>query len=284
MRIGAPLCAPALHGAVKLKAEVRMFRLFLVTSLFLAVAIPSTAQFVAPGGAIPVVAYLPGENDTFWRSDVSVFNLSSSETEVTLYLFPELKNSGPSFDFQSVGPFSIPGNGQLTLKSVVSSEFDLRNKKGGLQVFSDGAPLALASRTYTFDPQGGGSYGLNVYGAPVFSQRAWLANVEHDGFFRTNIGIFLPAGPPPGQSFIFTVTVRSNDGTEIASGSLDFDQAGLMQKSLSFFGVENDLLDGSVTIDCSEPATIWYAYATVVDNASGDSVYRAAIGDDPEAR
>jgi hypothetical protein len=261
-----------------------MRRLFVISTLILLATAPAGAQFVAPGGAIPAVANISGQNNTFWRSDVSVFNLSAADARVTLYLYPELKNSGPSFDIQIAGPFLIPGNGQLTLTNVVTSEFDLRNVKGGIQVFSDGPSLALASRTYTNDPDGGGSYGLNVYGTPVFSQTAWLANVEHDGFFRTNIGVFLPVGPPEGQALIYTVTVRSDEGTEVASGSLIFDQAGLMQKSLSFFGVEDNLLDGSVTIRCSDPAALWYGYATVIDNISGDSVYRAAIGKEPGTR
>jgi len=257
-----------------------MRRLFVFSTLILCAAAPAAAQFVAPGGAIPAVANNPGQNDTFWRSDVSIFNLSTTDALVTLYLYPELRNAGPSFEFQTAGPYVIPGNGQLTLKNVLAAEFGLRNVKGGLQVASDGPDVTLASRTYTYDPEGGGSYGLNVYGHPVFSQTAWLANVEHDGLFRTNIGVFLPFGPPEGQPLTFTVTIRSDEGTEVASGSLEFDQAGLIQKSLDFFGVDDTLLDGSVTIRCSEPIALWYGYATVTDNTSGDSVYRAAIGEE----
>ena len=258
--------------------------LFVLSALILCAAAPAGAQFVAPGGAIPVVASGPGQYNTFWRSDVSVFNLSATDAQVMLYLYPELRNSGPSFEIQTAGPYVIPGNGQLTLKNVVASAFNLRNVKGGLQIASDGPELALASRTYTNDPEGEGSYGQNVYGPPIFSQMAWLANVEHDGLYRTNIGVFLPIGPPEGQPLTFTVTVRSDDGSEVASGSLLFDQAGLIQKSISHFGVEDDLLDGSVTIRCSDPTALWYGYATVTDNASGDSVFRAAVGEEASAK
>jgi hypothetical protein len=240
-------------------------------------AAPAAAQFVAPGGAIPAVADIAGENDTFWRSDVSILNVSSAETSVWLYLFPELKHSTPTFDFQTAGPFSIPGDGQLTFKNVVTSVFELNNVKGGLQIFSDGAPLVLASRTYTIDPERG-SYGLNVYGSLVLSDTAWVANVENDGFFRTNVGVFVPAGASPGNPVIFTVTIKDAEGTEVASGSFTFDQAGLKQEDLEFFGVVDDLLDGSVTIRRSGPSVLWYAYATVIDNGTGDSVYHAAIG------
>ncbi len=234
------------------------------------------AQFVAPGGTIPAVANIPGENDTFWRSDVSVLNLSSAGTEVVLLLLPELKSTGPTFDPQISDPMPIAGDGQLTLTNVVTAVFGLRNVKGGLSVFStNGAPLVLASRTYT-NADDGGSYGLNVTGVLV-ADTAWVANVEHDGLFRTNIGVFLPADPPAGQQLVFTVTVYDVDGLEMAEGSLIFSSAGLRQKDLDFFGLEGILLDGWVKIRCSDPTAIWYAYATVIDNVSGDSVYRAAI-------
>jgi len=251
------------------------------TKSLLAVAIllwtvQAGAQFVAPGGTIPAVANIPGENETFWRSDVSILNLSPAATEVVLLLLPELRGSGPTFDPEVSDPMPIAGNGQLTLTNVVTGVFGLRNVKGGLSIFStNGAPLVLASRTYT-NAQEGGSYGLNVTGVLV-AKTAWVANVEHDGFFRTNVGVFLPIDPPVGQSLTFTVTIFGADGLEVAEGSLIFSSAGLKQKDLDFFGLEDILLDGWVQIRCSDPTAIWYAYATVIDNVSGDSVYRAAI-------
>lgn len=251
-------------------------KLFLVLTILLW-TVQAGAQFVAPGGTIPAVANIPGENETFWRSDVSILNLSSAATEVVLLLLPELKSSGPTFDPEISDPMPIAGNGQLTVANVVTGVFGLRNVKGGLSIFStNGAPLVLASRTYT-NAQEGGSFGLNVTGVLV-ADTAWVANVEHDGFFRTNIGVFLPIDPPVGQSLSFTVTIFDADGVEMAVGSLIFNSAGLRQKDLDFFGIEDVLLDGWVQIRCSDPTAIWYAYATVIDNVTGDSVYRAAIG------
>ena len=254
-----------------------MRKTWLLVLTLLVWAFPAAAQFVAPGGAIPAVANIRGENNTFWQSDVSILNVSSAATSVQLFLFPELTNSGPAFEPQVSDPIPIPGNGQITLANVVTSVFELRNVKGGMQIISDGAPLVLASRTYIRPPEGG-SYGLNVYGSLVVSETAWVANVEHDGFFRTNVGVFVPAGASQGNPVTFTITVKDDEGTEIASGSILFDQVGLIQKSLEFFGVEDPLLDGSVTIVSSDPTVIWYAYATVIDNVTGDSVYRPAIG------
>ncbi len=249
----------------------------LTTLLILLAAVPAAAQFIAPGGAIPAVANTPGENGTFWRSDISIRNVSPTATEVTLLLLPELRNAGPAFEPAVSDPIPIPGNGQVTIQNVVTSLFGERNKKGGLSVFAnDGAPLVLASRTYT-NATDGGSYGLNVYGVLV-GDTGWIAGAREDAFFRTNIGIFVPVDPPDGQPYIFTVTTTDDDGEEVAQGSLTFIQAGMQQKGLDFFGVDEPLLDGSVTIRCSDPTAIWYGYATVIDNASQDSVYRPAVG------
>lgn len=248
----------------------------LLTILVMAWAVPAAAQFVAPGGTIPAVANTPGENNTFWRSDVSILNLSSSDTSVVLLLLPELRNAGPAFDPIVTDPIPIVGNGQLTLANVVTGTFGLRNVKGGLSVFStNGAPLVLASRTYT-NAATGGSYGLNVNGV-LAADTAWIADLTENSFSRSNIGVFLPIDPAASQALVFTVRIFDSLGAEAASGSLLFDQAGLQQKGLDFFGVDDPLQGGWAEIRCSDPSAIWYAYATVIDNITGDSVYRPAI-------
>jgi hypothetical protein len=253
-----------------------MRRLFVISTLILLAAAPAGAQFVAPGGTIPAVANISGGSGSFWLSDVSILNLNSADTSVVLLLLPELTNAGPAFEPRTSEELPITGNGQLTLTNVITSVFGLRNTKGGLSIFStDGAPLVIASRTYT-NADTGGSYGLNVNGVLV-GDTAWIAGVEHDGFYRTNVGVYLPADPQVGQSTVFYVKIFDDQGAEVASGSLTFDQAGLWQKNLNYFGVEDPLLDGWVEIRCDDPTVIWYGYATVTDQATNDSVYRPAI-------
>jgi hypothetical protein len=248
-------------------------------TVLLASAVPAGAQFVAPGAAVPAVASLPGANNTFWRSDVNVLNLNSEATSVVLVLFPEIKSSGPVFDIQESSPIDIGGNGQVKFSNVVTGVFGERNKKGALYVYSlDGAPVVVSSRTYTPAPTGG-SFGINVNGILV-ADTAWISGVADEGltgFYRTSVGVFIPAGPAEGQEVGFTVTVYDSDGVEVASGSLIFDQAGMQQKFLEQFGLDEPLLDGWVEIRCHDPLALWYAYATVTDNTSGDSIYRPAI-------
>jgi hypothetical protein len=236
----------------------------------------SFAQFVGPGGTIPAVANLPGRNGTLWRSDVNVLNMNQTDTSVVLLLLPEISRGEGAFEPQVTDPIQIPAGRQLTLSNVLQTKFDLTNTKGGLTIFSlDGAPLVISSRTYTV-AEGGGSFGQEVSGTLVAST-GWVSGLRHDSLFRTNVGVFLPVEPEPDTAAVFSVTVYRADGTEVASGSILFEAAGLQQKSLDAFDVEG-LLDGYLEITCSDPGFAWYGYASIVDQLTGDPVYRAVIG------
>jgi hypothetical protein len=253
-----------------------MRKLSLIVFFVLLVCPPALAQFVAPGGSIPVVANNPGLNGTFWRSDVSVLNISDADTSIVLVLLPEIRNGQPVFDPMITDPILIPANSQLTMLNVLETRFGIMNKKGALSVITtDLAPVVMSSRVYTFGDDGG-SFGQDVHSIQV-ANTAWAAGIRHDSFFRTNVGVFLPADPLPGQTIVFDVTVSAADGTVAGSGSFTFSQAGVQQKSVEAFGV-GTLLDGSVVFSCSDPTVTWYAYASRVDEINGDAVYRAARG------
>ncbi len=233
---------------------------------------PAGAQFVAPGGTIPVVANLPGKAGTFWRSDVVLTNLGPATTTVVLELFPELRGGTPAFTPPDPVQVTLAAGEQRVLSNVVQSVFGLQNVKGALRFYTtDGAPLAFASRTWT--PGGGGSYGQSVEGVLVAGE-AWIPDLEEDGFYRTNIGIFWPWD----QAVEFTVTIHAGDGSVVAQRSVRFDGAGLQQLSLDpTLGVAS-LPAGYAHIRCPEPALGFYAYASRVDQATGDAVFRAAMG------
>ncbi len=246
----------------------------LVTLLLIAGQAP--AQFVGPGGVIPVVANLPGANETFWRSDVSILNVTNQDTQVVLQLYPEIVGGSPAFETDITDPITVAASSQVTLSNVVQSQFDLVSAKGALWVISlDGTPLVLASRTYTV-AAGGGSYGQDVTSV-LLAGPSWAGGLRHDGFFRTNLGVFWPWDLPVGESVQFTVTVRSAAGDAVGSGTLSFTEAGLQQVSLSTFGVAT-LLDGYAEISCSDPGAVYYAYASRVDQVTGDAVFRLARG------
>jgi hypothetical protein len=231
---------------------------------------------VAPGGSIPVVANLPGLNATDWRTDVSVVNLSDNETSIRLLLLPEIRNGVPVFEPVIAGPIIIAAGAQKTMRNIVETVFGFSNTKGALSIFSeDFAPLAVSARIYTLGDDGG-SYGQNVEGLLVAND-AWTPGITHDDFYRSNIGIYLHFDPVPGHPVRFTITVFDKEGDEVGGGEILFKDAGMQQYSLSDFGVEM-LLDGYVEFDSLDPTVDFYAYASRVDQVSGDAVFRQARG------
>jgi len=234
------------------------------------------AQFVAPGGVVPVVANLPGFNDTFWRSDVSILNVSEADTSVILQVFPEIVEGVAAFEPDVSESLTLAAGEQLTVTNVLQSRFQLVNTKGTLWVYStDGTPLVISSRTYT-DGATGGTYGQDVTSVLV-ADTAWASGLRHDGFYRTNVGVFWPTAMAEGESVEFEVTVYDSDGEEVGSGTIGFTQPGLQQYSLDGFGVDL-LLDGYLVVTCSDAFAMWYAYASRVDQVTGDAVYRVARG------
>lgn len=253
-----------------------MQRTLMLATIVLLTASAAGAQFVAPGAAIPVVANLPGLNNTDWRTDVSVVNLADADTSIVLLLQPEIRNGVPDFDPVITDPVPIAAGDQLTMRNIVETVFGLSDTKGGLSIFStDGAPLVIGARIYTYGDDGG-SYGQNVEGALV-ANVAWAPGVTHDDFYRTNLGIYLPFDPLPGETTRFRIRVFDADGEQVGTGMVNFDRAGVQQLNLSAFGVDV-LLNGYVEFDCLDPSVTFYAYASRVDQVSGDAVFRQAKG------
>lgn len=254
-----------------------MRRLTHLLLLSLMTASLASAQFVAPGATIPVVASAPGLNNTDWRTDVSVVNLGTADTSIVLLLLPEIRNGVPSFEpVITEEPIVIAAGSQRTMRNIVETVFDMSDTKGALSVFSaDGAPLVVSARIYTRGDDGG-SYGQNVEGLLVAND-AWTAGISHDDFYRTNIGIYLPFDPAPGTTTRFRIRVYDKDGEEVGIGTINFSTAGVQQLSLSAFGV-GTLLDGYVEFDALDPTVDFYAYASRVDQISGDAVFRQAKG------
>lgn len=249
-----------------------MFRRLILVLVLITAAVPVSAQFVAPGGTIPAVANIPGHGSTFWRSDVSILNVSGEDTTVQMVLYPEIRDGEPTFETKTSDPIPLPAGQQLILTNIVQSKFGLLDKKGALMIFSiDGKPLVLSSRTYTSGENG--SYGQDV-SSVVVSDRAWVSGIENDSLFRTNVGIFWPWD----QSVQFTVTVYDSQGHEAGSGTFNFSRSGLQQRGVDTLGVGKTLTEGWVLIRCSDSQSLWYAYATTIDWSTGDSVYRPARG------
>ena len=220
---------------------------------------------------IVAAAHTPGSNNTFFLTDVRIVNLSPSAAEVNMtFLAAGSDNTLAQPITVSIGPRE-----SKEFIDVLSSLFGLTTAVGAIRV-SSGADLVISSRTYTPSANAGcpGSYGQFIAGVDSGTAvaRSIIPGVTISGSpavgFRTNLGLVNPSSSPA----TVTLTLRTNAGTNAGTATATVPPLGFIQQSVSnFFGVSApDTTDDFVEVAASTPI---FAYGSVVDNQSGDSVF-----------
>lgn len=217
---------------------------------------------------VPFVAHWPGASGTAWRSDVTAVNRASASVSVTLTYRSVTDSMTASF------VETIPPGGTVLWRDVLTAVLGLlpsRSNKGTLQVSANEA-LVVASRTYNQVPSG--TYGQFVpalttsgtltYGVvgylPLLSQgqayrsNAGIANLSASGSCSVRFRLFGPAGLQLGNA----VTLSAGAGR-------------WFQQDLIFAAAAAGTHDiAYATVEVTTPGCRAWAYASVIDNATGD--------------
>ena len=142
---------------------------------------------------------------------------------------------------------------------------------GALESLSSGSETAplVWSRTYT---GGDGTYGQWIDGAlpGVFKRRSIVLGLHDDGVFRTNVG-FVNRGATP---VTLTASILGESGV-VSSVPVIVPARGATQTRIQqlFPGVDLSSLDTfALKVDAQSEVL---AYASVIDNLSGDPVFIA---------
>lgn len=232
----------------------------------------------------PVVARTDGVNDTVWRSDVRIFNASDRrEAELRLLMISDAVQGQTEIRQTDV---VVPHGSVLALDDVVGSRFGLESGRGSLLVNDPtGEVVHGSSRTFTIGDDG--TYGQFI--APMA------------GTFRsTGAGepplVLLPTG---GDNHRVNVgcTEVSGAGATVAITLVD-SASGVTIGPSTFLAVEpnQNLQINGVLPDIDLPPTAdpyltvtvvngsgrVAAYASVIDNRTGDAVF--IPGSRPEIR
>lgn len=223
---------------------------------------------------LPSAAHLPGALGTFWRTDLYIQNPYTYQSlSVKVWFLPELTNNS------SVQPrvFNIPAGGQLVLEDVVGTQFGATGK-GALLVSTDNSDafVHVAARTYT---GASGTYGQAIngqLGANQAGQRALIAGVRNAAGYRANLGTVNCSNT--------TVEVQADvyDSAGLFRGSRSFTLLPWSSEQVSVSSFAGEFRDGYVKLS-STPSSgnaLWLAYASVVDNITGDAVYLEDRPDD----
>jgi hypothetical protein len=213
----------------------------------------------------PAVASAPGQGGTYFRTDVTLVNpYVYHPVEIQTWL---LKNDQDNSAAEPVSLTLQPGE-TVVVRDIVKSMF---NFTGGASLWmssTNGYAFGCNARTYTgtgstYGFSGNGHYWNNVGGSEIFT-----SGLRNGNGYRTNLGLMSTSAIP----ITVEVTIFGSAGS-LGNRSISLPPFGRTQFSVSEIA---PAFDNAYAIwygvTDSEEAT-WIPFATVIDNASGDSVY-----------
>ena len=219
---------------------------------------------------IPVAVRTAGLRNTAWRTELALTNASASSTQnILITLEPD---SGDSTTRSLV---LLPGRSAV-YQDVIETLFS-RSAAAGKLVVHTTTPqeLVVTSRTWTTGPDG--NFGEFVPARRFAEstgrgeQQVNAINLENSAAFRTNIGLTEVVGND------MTVRIRIFDAQnhQIFTTDQYVGPRGHLQFNLANAGAP-EFLSGRASFEVIAGAGRLFAYASVIDNASGDPVYIAA--------
>jgi hypothetical protein len=230
------------------------------------------------GGAGPQVRYLPasanqpGSGTTQWRTDVEVTNLGSFDMECRVeVLVWDQSNQFPKFS-----TFTVPAESTTRVSNILDTLFSFTGA-ATLRVLGLGGSLHASARTYNDDPAG--TYGQFIAGLAesegITPGRTGLMTMlsqskNNNSGFRTNMGLVSGVNFTISLEFAF----YDADGTLLGGEGLSLAPYESTQLNKIFRLVTNAKVDnGYIMVWSDTPQALFFAYASVVDNRSGDGIH-----------
>jgi hypothetical protein len=228
------------------------------------------------GGSLVTTSYIPagartrGDAGTFWLTDVAIANLGDSPASINVaYLRKRQPNTDPANQ-----SFTVGTGEQLMLEDVFNSLFGLDRANGALRVTAQNPNVKTTSRTYNAEGESG-TYGqfipaLTELTAVVSGRPGALPQLQENSSFRTNVG----AVNLTDETVDLEIHLYDGDGNllgvkEASLRPYEMDQYDKIFDDVGADTVNNGYAVVRVTTDGGKVL----AYASVVDNRSGDPVY-----------
>ena len=235
---------------------------------------PHVVRRAGPTGGfvLPVVGSVQGGNGTFFRTDVMLSNDRDSAQVVSLGFVPRGRSQNGQIINRTI---TIPGYYLVSYRDVVSSLFNTSGL-GSIMVVamnSAGQPdanalLDASARIYTNQPGSSGTVSQLIQAEEIGLTsgigRACALGLRQDAGFRTNVGIFNMSSAARNFRIVGYGVTGTVDVIQLVN-SLSMEQVPLPAGNLG---------DVSVCVfpDVATPNdALWSAYATSVDNTTGDS-------------
>jgi hypothetical protein len=217
-------------------------------------------------------AHSKGFNNTQWRTDVWVDNPGTSTATYTIALLVR-DQANPTPIIQS---YSLRSGVAVAYHDILLSVFGFSGA-AALRIIPVSGTVLAASRTY--DQLAVGTYGQFVpavarSGAITFGQNARLLGLSHDPSLvtglRTNIGL-ANASPAP---IHIEVEFYQDGGDYLATEGYDLVAFEFVQLDKAFEAVTSQVVtDGLAVVRTTTKGARFFAYASVVDNVTGDPFF-----------
>ncbi len=222
---------------------------------------------------IPATAHVSGAVGTDWRTDLELHNSGSVDAQFEVSMLETGQdNSTPVSSIEHVSA----GAG-VRLDDVLHSTFGFDGTAALRITPMAGAHGLVTSRTYNQTP--GGTYGqfvgaVSASDAIAYSEQGLIVGLTHNraaaSGYRTNLGYLNCTG----SEAVVRIDLYRSCG--VLLGTIEDTLGPYMhrQQNRIFQQVTNDdVADGFAVVAGTTPGSRLIAYASVVDNATGDPIY-----------
>lgn len=223
-------------------------------------------------------AHVPGYVGTNWRTDLDINNQGTTVATYEIsVLLRDQDNSTPMAATHTLAPRQSAHFGD-----ILQTEFGLSNAAAALRIKEVSGTIMITSRTY--NQLVSGTFGQSVPAIALadaipYARSARIIGLSHDPSgvtgYRTNIG-FVNATPAP---ITIQVNFYSISGVLLAINNYNLLAYELVQRDKIFEldGVTSSAIEFAfVEIRTTTVGGAFFAYASVVDNVTGDPTYVAA--------
>ncbi|MCU0302630.1 MAG: beta-lactamase family protein [Thermoanaerobaculales bacterium] len=215
----------------------------------------ATSQWVA------AAARDDGAAGSVWRTDLGLLNADAAEPASAIVTYHPA--GGPDVSLELV----LEAGEHRVLADVVGLLGSTGS--GSLEVTAD-RPVLVSSRTYNLSAAGSfGQYldGLDAARLVGDGDTVWLAQLQQNQDFRTNIGV-LNTGP---EQTVLRLELRDGAGAELATAQRTIPAGGRLQLQEPFRRIagRTDIADGYAVVEVISGSGV-AVYASVVDNRTND--------------
>jgi hypothetical protein len=238
---------------------------------------PSTGAVPTQELFLPVAAAKHGLSNTYWSTDGWFANRTTAPVTLAGAFLRGGANNSPAVAAPTTLG-TVPANGFLAVRDI-ATVLGIHEETGGIYLratASGGSGLAdlLVGTSYTYTPNdlGPGFYGQGI---PAVGAGAgtllMVAGAFQSGMYRTNVGALNTSA----ASVSIEVRVSNASGATVATTTWALLPWAHIQVSLQSLGVAS--LDGGVVRFRRTSGTgVFRAYASIVDQRTGDSIYNPA--------